>query len=81
VTLSVKRAGVLSPVLLQWELSDVLVSSYQVGGSAGGLQNSLEEAVSLNFSKIKMTFTPVLPTGKLGTPVTAGYDFATGKTF
>jgi type VI secretion system secreted protein Hcp len=81
MTLSVKRAGVSSPVILQWELSDVLVSSYQVAGSAGGLTNSLEEAVSLTFRQIKMTFTPILPTGKLGTPVTAGFDFATDKTF
>ncbi|MBO0699403.1 MAG: type VI secretion system tube protein Hcp [Zavarzinella sp.] len=74
-TLSVKRAGPASPVILKWELSDVVISSYQTSGGHGGASPSLEESIALNFTKIKITYTPILPTGKPGTPVVAEFDF------
>lgn len=74
-TLTVKRAGPRSDVFLQYDLEDVLISSYQIGGAQGGSGPVLNESVSLNFAKIKMTVTPVLPNGKPGDPVTAEFDF------
>lgn len=63
---------------LEWDMSDVLVSSYAIGGS-GGHGVSLEDSFSLNFTKLTVKYTPTLPTGRPGTTVSASFDFATGQ--
>ncbi len=57
------------------ELENVLVSSYSL--SSGGDRPS--ESISLNFSKIIVSYIPIDDTGKPGAPITTGYDLATGK--
>jgi type VI secretion system secreted protein Hcp len=58
-------------------MSDVLVSSYQTGGSTGaGLPN---ESVSLNFSKIEYEYRPQKPDGSMDSPVKVGYDLKANK--
>jgi type VI protein secretion system component Hcp len=63
---------------LEWDMNNVLVSSYSISGSPGH-GTSLEDAFTLNFTKLRVTYTPTLPTGRAGTPVTAAFDFATGQ--
>jgi type VI secretion system secreted protein Hcp len=58
-------------------LSDVLVSGFSQ--SSGGDLPS--EALSLNYSKFQMTYTPYDAKGTKGIPIRAGYDLSTGKTF
>ena len=57
-------------------LSDVLISSYQVGGDQGSLP---ADTFSLNFSKIEFEYLPQNPDGSLGAPVKAGYDVKANK--
>lgn len=62
---------------LEIRLSDLLVSSYQTGGSSGDVVPT--DQISLNFTKIEFTFWPELPDGTLGAPVKAGYDLKANK--
>jgi type VI secretion system secreted protein Hcp len=55
-------------------LEDVLISSYQTGGSSGG--DIPIESLSLNFAKITFEYTPQKPDGTIGTPVKFGWDLA-----
>ncbi len=59
-------------------LEDVLVSSYQSGGTAGsGLIPT--DQFSLNFTKIKYEYKPQKADGSLDAPVTTGWDVKTNK--
>jgi len=73
-TLFVGRAGSGKSALprLEWDLSNVLISSDQINGSGKDVP---EESFSLNFTKIKFTYTPTLPNGRVGKPVSAEFDF------
>ena len=56
-TLSVRKAGGDAPVeYLKYDLSEVYISAVQESGSDGG--GIATESVSLNFSKIELTYTP-----------------------
>lgn len=55
-------------------LSDVLVSGFSQ--SSGG--ENPTESLSLNFTKIEMSYTPYVG-GKAGTPIRAGYDVMANK--
>jgi type VI secretion system secreted protein Hcp len=58
-------------------LSDVLVSSYQLGGSGGaGLPTS---SFALNFSKIQVKVAPQEAKGNLGGAVNGGWDLKANK--
>jgi type VI protein secretion system component Hcp len=65
---------------LEWDLNTVGVSSYSINGNQGN-GTHLEDAFSLIFSKLRVTYTPTLPNGRPGDPVSAGFDFATGQGF
>jgi type VI secretion system secreted protein Hcp len=74
--LSVRRKGRGQQEYLKIELTDVLVSSYQQGGSNGTVP---VDSASLNFSKIKYSFYPQKADGSLGAPVTATWDLKANK--
>jgi type VI secretion system secreted protein Hcp len=59
-------------------LEDLLVSSYQSGGSSGGSAIPMDQ-VSLNFAKIKFEYKPQKPDGSLDSAVSAGYDLKANK--
>src|SRR5689334_10500972 len=73
-TLFMGRAGGGKSAMprLEWDMSNVLVTSYQINGSGNDVP---EERFSLSFTKLKVTYTPTLPNGKVGTPVSAEFDF------
>lgn len=76
---SVRRAGAGGDhqEYLQWTLSDVMVSSFQHGGSSGA--EYPVDQVSLNFSKIKKDYKPLNDDGSLGGSVKGGWNLETNK--
>lgn len=56
---------------LKYKLSDVTVTSVQHGD---GPEGAPTEQFSLNFSKVEVSYSPVTSAGKLGAPVTFGFD-------
>ena len=78
--LVVRKAGGDQLEYLKIKLTDVLVSSYQPSGHAGGGDDIPTEAVSLNFAKIEMNYQPQGADGKaLGGPILAGWDVKANK--
>ena len=57
---------------LKIKFSDVLVSSYQTGGSQGDVLPM--DQVSMNFSKIEMEYKAQKADGTLDAPTKAGWD-------
>jgi type VI secretion system secreted protein Hcp len=78
-TLTARKAGQGQQEYLTVKLSDVLVSSFQTGGSE---QSAFPiDAVSLNFAKIEVEYKPQNPNGSLGTAVSFRYDLKANKSF
>ena len=77
-TLTARKAGKTQQEYLTFKFSDVLVSSYQTGGSEGGDVVPLDQ-VSLNFSKIEMSYREQKPDGTLGAETKVGWDLKSNK--
>lgn len=75
-TLSVRKAGGGQQEFMMITLTDVLVTSYQTGGSQGSVPT---DQFSLNYSKIEFEYSPQRPDGSLDAPVKAGYDVKANK--
>lgn len=71
VILTGQLTGKRGQQFLEIKMTDVLVSSYQSGGSSGDLPT---ESISLNFAKIEFKYFPMNRDGTLGEPVTGGWD-------
>jgi len=76
-TLTGRKAGKDQQEYLTIKFTDVLVSSYQTGGSEGG--DAPIDAVSLNFAKIEVEYKPRKPDGTLGTPERFAFDLKANK--
>jgi type VI secretion system secreted protein Hcp len=61
----------------QYELDNCVISGYSVAAGDGMPQ----ETISLSFTKFTVKFTPIDETMNPGSPVTKGFDIATGKEF
>ena len=73
-----RKAGKDQQEFLKVTLSDVLVSSYQTGGSAGSDIIPTDQ-ISLNFAKFETEYKPQKADGTLDAAVTAGWDLKAGK--
>lgn len=73
-----RKAGKEQQEFLKITLTDVLVSSYQTGGS-GHSDILPSDQISLNFAKIEYEYKEQLPTGQLGGVMKAGYDVKANK--
>ena len=71
--LTCRKAGKEQQEFLKVKFSDLLVSSYQTGGSANGDVVPLDQ-IALNFAKIEVEYKPQNPDGSLGGSIPAGYD-------
>jgi type VI secretion system secreted protein Hcp len=71
-----RRVGLNTTLLARWDFEDLFVSAYQTGGSGA---SSLQDAVNLDFARVHVTYIPVRPDGRPGTPVGAGWDFVTNE--
>lgn len=75
--LTCRKAGKDQQEYLKVTLSDLVVSSYQTGGSHGDVVPT--DQVSLNFSKVEYEYKEQKPDGTLGGAVKAGYDLKANK--
>lgn len=77
-TLTCRKAGGKQESFLVIKMSDLLVSSYQTGGS-GHSDIVPTDQISLNYSKIEFEYKEQKPDGTLGGSVKAGYDVKQNK--
>lgn len=75
--LTCRKAGETQQEFYKVNFTDLLVSSYQTGGSAGSSVVPTDQ-ISLNFSKIEIEYAAQGADGKLTAPVKAGYDLKLG---
>lgn len=75
--LTCRKAGKDQQEYLKMTFSDLLVSSYQTGGSAGDLIPM--DQISLNYAKIEFEYKEQKPDGTLGGAVKAGWDLKANK--
>ncbi len=76
-TVTVRRAGEKPQEYLTYDLTEVFVSSISTSGHEGG--GIAQESVSLNFSKIKMTYIPQKADGTPGAKNEKTYDVKANK--
>jgi type VI secretion system secreted protein Hcp len=77
-TLTTRKAGGEQHDYFKVTMSDVLVTSYQIGGAAASDVVPTEQ-VSLNFAKLEMVYKEQKADGSLGGEVKQGYDYAANK--
>jgi type VI secretion system secreted protein Hcp len=70
--LTARKAGKSQQEFLVFKFKDVVVTSYQTGGSAQS--EILMDQASMGFSSIQMDYRPQKADGSLDTPVKAGWD-------
>ena len=75
-TFTARRTGKEQQEFLVIKFTDVLVTSYQTGGTHDTLPM---DQISLAFSKIEMEFRPQKADGSVDTPVKAGWDVKQNK--
>jgi type VI secretion system secreted protein Hcp len=75
--LTCRKAGKEQQEYLKIKLYDLLVSSYQTGGSSGAVVPT--ESISLNFSKIEHEYYPQKADGSLDAKVLKHWDLKTNK--
>jgi type VI secretion system secreted protein Hcp len=71
-----RKAGKSQMEYLKWTMTDVLVSSYQTGGSQETIP---ADQFALNFGRIDVEYNEQRPDGSLGLPTRAGYDLRMNK--
>jgi type VI secretion system secreted protein Hcp len=79
-TLSARKAGKGQQEYLTFKFHDVLVSSFQTGGTEDAALVPTDE-VSFNFAKLEVEYKPEKADGSLGSVVEFRYDLKTNKTF
>jgi type VI secretion system secreted protein Hcp len=70
--LTCRKAGKTQQEFLVYTFSDLLVSSYQTGGSSGDIIPT--ESVTLNYSKMEIEYKAQKADGSLDGPIKAGWD-------
>jgi type VI secretion system secreted protein Hcp len=76
-TLTCRKAGKDQQEFMKIEFSDLLVSSFQTGGSANGIIPT--DQVTLNFAKIEHEYKEQSADGSLKGPVKAGWNVKENK--
>jgi type VI secretion system secreted protein Hcp len=71
--LTCRKAGKDQQEYLKVTFSDLLVSSYQTGGSSGATVMPMDQ-ISLNFTKVEFEYKEQKPDGSLGGSIKAFYD-------
>jgi type VI secretion system secreted protein Hcp len=75
-TLVARKAGKAQQEFLLYKFTDVLISSYQTGGTAEVLPI---DQVAFNFAKIEIELRPQKADGTLGPPEKGGWDVKKNK--
>lgn len=77
-TLIARKAGQEQQEFIKITLTDILVSSYQSGGSSGS-DTLPTDQFSLNFAKVEFAYYPQKADGSLDAPVKGGWDLKANK--
>jgi type VI secretion system secreted protein Hcp len=77
-TLTCRKAGKTQQEFLKWKFTDLLISSYNTGGSGGADVLPIDQ-VSFNFTKIEISYAPQKQDGSLDAAIPAGYDLKAGQ--
>ena len=77
-TLVCRKAGKEQQEFMTVVMSDLLISSFQTGGSGHGDILPTDQ-ISLNFAKIEFEYKEQKPDGTLGGAVKSGYDLKANK--
>lgn len=77
-TLYCVKAGEKPVEFYEIKMTDVLISSFQTSGSSDSLPT---ESLSLNFTKVELSYTPQKPDGSQDTPVKTGWDIETNTQY
>lgn len=75
-TFTARHASKAQQEFLVLKFTDVLVSSYQTGGTVDVIPM---DQISLAFAKVEMEYRPQKPDGSLDAPVKAGWDLKQNK--
>jgi type VI secretion system secreted protein Hcp len=73
-----RKAGKGQQEFLVYRFTDLLISSYQTGASAGSGEGPLDQ-VSFTFAKLEIEYRPQKPDGSLDPAVKAGWDVKKNK--
>jgi type VI secretion system secreted protein Hcp len=76
-TLTVKKAGEHPHAYLIYKMDNVLISSFNSKSHPGG--DIAQETLSLNFTKVEMSYVPQNKDGTAGAKVVKTYDVAANK--
>ena len=76
--LTCRKAGKTAQEYLKIKFTDLLISSYQTGGSAGSTVVPVDQ-IAFNFSKIEISYSAQKPDGTLEAPVVHNYDLKLNK--
>jgi type VI secretion system secreted protein Hcp len=76
-TLTCRKAGTGQQEYMIWTFTDLLVSSFQIGGSQGDVIPIC--TVSLNFAKVEFAYAEQKADGSLEGPKKVGYDLKLNK--
>jgi type VI secretion system secreted protein Hcp len=74
MTVTVRKAGGKPLEYLVYKFADVMVSSYQAGGSSGS--DLPMETISFNYAKVEISYVPQDAKGAGMSPVGTGWDFS-----
>lgn len=79
--LVVRKSGGAAPVdYLKIDLEDIMITSYQTGGSKDGLDR-VQEHLTLNFRRFQVTYTLQQEDGLSGPENVAGWEIAENRTW
>jgi type VI secretion system secreted protein Hcp len=76
--LTCRKAGKDQQEFLKYTFEDLIISSYQTGGSGSSSIIPVDQ-VSINFTKIKVEYKPQKADGTLDAAVAAGWDLKANK--
>jgi type VI secretion system secreted protein Hcp len=76
--LTARRAGKEQKEFLLFKFSDLLISSYQIGGAEEGGETPTDQ-ISFNFSRIDFEYRAQKADGTLAGPIKAGWDVKKNK--
>src|SRR5262245_21908485 len=76
--LTCRKAGKEQQEFVKFTFTDLLVSSYQTGGTSSGSVVPNDQ-ISLNYAKIEYEYKEQKADGSLGGPVKVGYDLKANK--
>lgn len=76
--LTARKAGKAQQEFLVFKFTDVLISSYQVGGSESAADAPMDQ-ISFNFGQVQYEYREEKASGSPGTPIKTGWDVKKNK--